>query len=349
MLGSLAKVIGLSVASLGSFNVPTKQAENNTNYTTNFYMEIESDGTPYQYNGRRTLNSRDFLCSYYGRYGTETQNGITIRWAKYNQVMSIENPDDNPICEYIENLYNIYLNQYTCISYTIYEIETNNYTANTIELGFVNWTTQWEYFIYDGQENTYGGSGLIIYTTYADLSQYMTPSNPASNEPFKYSNNLYNITNTTGTYKQDTGQNTINQEYGTTYYEELDADYFTYNKSSNYKLYLITLSYFDANYISNINNPNANALDNYASGCEANVNQTYAEINVYTSTTENYEIVDIPGLCFNILTMPFSFVSQAFNLTLFPGTPFQVNISSLFLAIIGILIFVFVIKKVLGK
>lgn len=44
-----------------------------------------------------------------------------------------------------------------------------------------------------------------------------------------------------------------------------------------------------------------------------------------------YEVIDLPGLMWQILTMPFAFVSQAFNLTLFPGTPYQVNISNLFL------------------
>lgn len=59
--------------------------------------------------------------------------------------------------------------------------------------------------------------------------------------------------------------------------------------------------------------------------------------------TEAYEVVDIPGLMWDILAMPFAFVSQAFNLTLFPGTPYQVNISNLFLAIIAIFVFVWLI------
>ena len=57
-----------------------------------------------------------------------------------------------------------------------------------------------------------------------------------------------------------------------------------------------------------------------------------------------YEVVNIPGLMFEILGMPFAFVSQAFNLTLFPGTPYQLNIANLFLSIIAILVFVWIIK-----
>lgn len=57
-----------------------------------------------------------------------------------------------------------------------------------------------------------------------------------------------------------------------------------------------------------------------------------------------YEVVDIPGLMWEVVTMPFAFVSQAFNLTLFPGTPYQVNISNLFLSIIAIFVFVWLIQ-----
>ena len=57
-----------------------------------------------------------------------------------------------------------------------------------------------------------------------------------------------------------------------------------------------------------------------------------------------YEVIDIPGLMWEILTMPFAFVSQAFNLTLFPGTPYQLNIANLFLSIIAIVVFVWLIS-----
>lgn len=56
------------------------------------------------------------------------------------------------------------------------------------------------------------------------------------------------------------------------------------------------------------------------------------------------EVVDVPGIMYEVLTMPFAFMSQAFNLTLFPNTPYSVNVSNLLLTIIAILIFVFIIK-----
>ena len=57
-----------------------------------------------------------------------------------------------------------------------------------------------------------------------------------------------------------------------------------------------------------------------------------------------YEVIDLPGLMWDILTMPFAFVSQAFNLTLFPGTPYQINIANLFLSLIAIVTFVWLIS-----
>lgn len=62
----------------------------------------------------------------------------------------------------------------------------------------------------------------------------------------------------------------------------------------------------------------------------------------------NYEYVNIPDIMFNVLTMPFAFISQAFNLTLFPGTPYAVNIGNLLLIIIGVAIMITLLKIIAG-
>ena len=69
----------------------------------------------------------------------------------------------------------------------------------------------------------------------------------------------------------------------------------------------------------------------------------------YTYASVNQEIVDIPGLMWNVLSMPFAFISQAFNLTLFPGTPYSINFSNLFLTIFGGLVFIFIFKLILKR
>lgn len=71
----------------------------------------------------------------------------------------------------------------------------------------------------------------------------------------------------------------------------------------------------------------------------------YGEFAIQPTT----EVIDLPGLMFQILGMPFAFISQAFNVTLFPNTPYQVNISNIFLTLIAILLFLWLIKLILGK
>lgn len=70
---------------------------------------------------------------------------------------------------------------------------------------------------------------------------------------------------------------------------------------------------------------------------------------IWTNANIVVEVIDIPGLMFDILSMPFTFISTAFNLTLFPGTRYQINISNLVLTIFGILVFIFILKLVLKK
>ena len=62
-----------------------------------------------------------------------------------------------------------------------------------------------------------------------------------------------------------------------------------------------------------------------------------------------YEVVDLPGLLFDVLTMPFTFISRAFNVTLFPNTPYQLNIADIFIAIFAALVFMFIVKTFIKK
>lgn len=61
------------------------------------------------------------------------------------------------------------------------------------------------------------------------------------------------------------------------------------------------------------------------------------------------EVIDIPGVMFTVLGMPWTFISTAFNLTLFPGTAYSVNIGSVMLMLLGVLIFVFLIKLIIFR
>lgn len=61
----------------------------------------------------------------------------------------------------------------------------------------------------------------------------------------------------------------------------------------------------------------------------------------------NYEVVDITHLLLQIVEMPFYFFQNAFNITIFSGTTFEMNVSQLILAVFGIIISFVIIKKIL--
>lgn len=60
------------------------------------------------------------------------------------------------------------------------------------------------------------------------------------------------------------------------------------------------------------------------------------------------EVVDVGGVMFDVLGMPFTFISTAFNLTIFPNTPYEVNLSTLFLSVFAVVVFVFIVKMIIG-
>lgn len=79
------------------------------------------------------------------------------------------------------------------------------------------------------------------------------------------------------------------------------------------------------------------------------LNPVYSTISAnYTWTFEKqytYEVLDIPGLLFQILGMPFAWISTAFNLTIFSGTPYAINISRLIMDIVLGLFLILIVKK----
>ncbi len=62
-----------------------------------------------------------------------------------------------------------------------------------------------------------------------------------------------------------------------------------------------------------------------------------------TPIHREYEAIDLPSVIFTIFTLPFTFMSKAFDVTIFPGTPFQVNFSNLVMLILGGITFIYII------
>lgn len=80
------------------------------------------------------------------------------------------------------------------------------------------------------------------------------------------------------------------------------------------------------------------------------VNKTLSfKVNIYNASPigNPSEVIDLPTLLFTILTLPFTFITQAFNLTLFSGTIYEINFGDIILFILIGLILVFLVKMIL--
>lgn len=67
----------------------------------------------------------------------------------------------------------------------------------------------------------------------------------------------------------------------------------------------------------------------------------------YKEPTITNEIIDIPSLIFTIIGLPFTFILNAFNLTIFEGTAYELNFSDIIMLILGGLTLIFIIKKIM--
>ena len=65
---------------------------------------------------------------------------------------------------------------------------------------------------------------------------------------------------------------------------------------------------------------------------------------INANDVENGNFLSLQALMLQILTMPFTFITQAFNVTLWPNTPYAFNISNFILSLIAIASILFIIK-----
>lgn len=63
-------------------------------------------------------------------------------------------------------------------------------------------------------------------------------------------------------------------------------------------------------------------------------------------TVGNYEVIDVGNLFLTILGMPMAWITQAFNFTLWPGTPYAINVGHILSAVIVASVIIIIIKKV---
>lgn len=230
-----------------------------------------------------------------------------------------------------------------------------------------------EYFPYETPLDCYMEYEYQVFTTIDDLAQQYVDASitPTTNPHTWYLNTYSNVES--------------KQTYAPQYARAKFASWNPNNPSSitNYQPTLnvnldINLSQGIANYIYilighkvNVYNPLTNAEYHQSTmwsnaiiydqrGNVATNNQNGVRYYNYYYSWENkiimtgtylpntaMEVIDLPGLMFTILGMPWTFLSTAFSLTLFPNTPYSINISSLLLTILGIIIFIFIIRLIL--
>lgn len=69
-------------------------------------------------------------------------------------------------------------------------------------------------------------------------------------------------------------------------------------------------------------------------------------ISMYIPSTQ--EVIDLVPLLLTIITLPFTFFSNAFNLTLWPNTPYAINIGDILLFIVVMLMIISIIKIIMS-
>ncbi len=120
----------------------------------------------------------------------------------------------------------------------------------------------------------------------------------------------------------------------------------SYKSTKSYELnYTPTLAELSIQYsgqssfnLSNYRLSNASFVDN--------VNHT-ASLYFYILPNTNREVVDIWGLAFSMITLPFTFFSTAFNLTIFEGTPYAFNFSWFLISVLCLLVLITLINLIL--
>lgn len=206
--------------------------------------------------------------------------------------------------------------------------------SNFRNLTTINITTQEQVYFVKDINRQQSMSQFLNYQDYANLLE--------SNQFINYVENNTNIlsTKTNSIHNYSIGQTYDDEETLTNDLEE----------GTNWALYAIYYNQteftakYEGSYTPDMNPAEAKIENNIQ------ITSIYGDVYISNDTyVNNIEVIDIPSVVFTVLGAPFTFISQAFNLTLFPGTQYSVNISNLFLAIIAVLVFIWIIEKFVGK
>lgn len=355
-------IISASIgANLGINNKPNRQESNRANgeiqyidYNENLQFQNNTNQSIH-FNETLTYDNIDYVKDQYARFEKYNYSKIVTPFTAYSTIYTETYAN-------LQHTYEGYKNVNTTSDYYndlfIYiQINPNNVNINNtlnikvrLKIGNV--------FGYTGMiKNGYISGNMYVtqdnVTTYYNRTSFTSPfktyEDQITSPQNGYRYNVYPLSNTINLNETENQTITFNQQI-------------TINPSgANYILIFLTPTiqydgdpFINADAQTYSEAPGSNKWT-WIEGIDGNYhwyNPTYLEdpINItgqYTVNPNSYEVIDIPGLMFEILTMPFTFISMAFNLTLFPGTPYQVNISSLLLTIIGLAILIMILTIII--
>lgn len=335
----LAGTVGVgSIKSAPTFNnektPKTTIAEVSKTYNyINSYYNIESKTTT-----TGGVITEDFTKHYTNWNANIANNQINYNSSAYTQlpIRSIKNQNQNTYTITAESASTVtFLNihHYESLTYSNYDL-TYNYRFSAMTTGQTQYTIAIHIYKYIDYNNVNKYIGLGNAQTIFTYMDYEESTYTGETKITDEANIL------------DSYEDTITLQYGQVTEYELDLT--EYIESTVNQGYAIEIVMEEDLQLTNIDQKaHTQDIAMYSSN---NYFQPYQLNAAYTYTAITYEVINIPDIMFTILTMPFTFISMCFNnLTLFPNTPYQVNIGNIVFTLLAVVIIIWIIKKILAK
>lgn len=276
--------------------------------------------------GWNEIHPRPYIAIYRNEQETLTS------YYRYNQVQT--NDGIKTINAYAIDYLEADLRQPFWREYTVINI-TNNLTGNYTDLTILS-----DLELYIEYEN---GWQYQYNTTYSVKVQFLTNDNYLKNINLNNNNVESIFSNINEIFSEDIDITSGNTGNIKTFYDSLG------NLPNGTIHYGDTRNIIIETYVK----PNID-LD-YEEGQRYNIldlnnDRFFIDFNMRTENTilePTQEVIDIPAVLLQILVMPFTFMSTAFNFTFWQGTPYAINIGHLLLGLLIALIIIFIIRKII--
>lgn len=321
LLTSCIIAIGLGVNTTPNFRNAEKQDN----------IEIAMDNYPNNFIGQEIKGENGLNITYY-QYRDRGTEQLVNGTRTYQRLLYTSTWNQTPDFWTTEDSYSLF--GYIEISrYNIYTTSIKNFTYNNFAIDYSTPTTSSLNFMYFSgmlNSNDYNIDHLIDIQYENDINQWINDIN--------YQRSRFMLANSK--YIGKITQNAESTNYGTNKIE-FDIENNNNNATTNTTFYLVS---------GFMHIPETITFSEYSTQNIIETSNYYTMQEIYYMSPEvSMEVIDIPSIMFEVLGMPFSFISQAFNLTIFPNTPYSINFSNIFLAVISILILLLIVRIIIGR